>query len=164
MRPRLGRRRRWVLKRPTGRRLHQSQPLNGSKLTTPLVLTGENDLVAGVQVRKGSASGWSDCLAPRTSGVLQVINPAATELLLINPDEVQAIADVTLWGEKGPDPDSRVTRYRPGPAHPARRADLGARRGGDTGWHRRDHVRRTRRDGRIELDRNLGRPGGTGRP
>lgn len=79
----------------------QSQPLKGSKLTTPLVLTGENDLVAGVQVRKGSASGWSDCLAPRTSGVLQVINPAATELLLINPDEVQAIADVTLWGEKG---------------------------------------------------------------
>lgn len=69
-------------------------------IEVPSVVTANSHLVAGV-LTPAPAVGYTACAAPMPTGLLQAIDPASTELLLVNPDANEAAVDLSLLGPDG---------------------------------------------------------------
>lgn len=69
------------------------------EFTGPTVLVS-NDLIVG-GVLSSDPNGYTPCVTALPTGVLQVLDPASTELVLVNTDANEAVVDLTLLGSDG---------------------------------------------------------------
>lgn len=81
-----------------------ADPLRPNAVTAPVTLTrnGDEPLAAGVLSREASTASWTECAMPVTSGGVVITQPATSELVLTNPDAVDALVNVALQGPGGP--------------------------------------------------------------
>lgn len=78
-------------------------PFRAGAVRAPLVIThtGPGAVSAGVYGVEGTDASWTECGAPAVSGEVLVPNPAEAELVLANPDRVNALVNITLDGPTG---------------------------------------------------------------
>lgn len=66
----------------------------------PSVMSSNSIIVGGV-LRPAPSPGYTPCTAPMPTGMLQVLDPSNTELLLVNTDANESVVDLTLLGADG---------------------------------------------------------------
>lgn len=69
--------------------------------TTAAVISGGHSLMGGTNVAADGGRTFAACDAPRSQGTVLVPSPAATDLVLVNPDTSEAIVDLSLSGADG---------------------------------------------------------------
>lgn len=69
-------------------------------VTGPSIMSSNSIIVGGV-LRPAPSVGYTPCTAPMPTGVLQVLDPSATELLLVNTDANESVVDLALLGSDG---------------------------------------------------------------
>lgn len=75
--------------------------LVATKQTRPLVITSAKRFAAGVLTTDAGTASWSRCVAPRTTGLVQLVSAQASELVLVNTDDTAAVVDFSLYGQSG---------------------------------------------------------------
>lgn len=95
-------------------------PIAGRAVTGAVAVGASGPALGGVLAAPATSRlSWAACGQPVTQGLLQLADPAASEIVLVNPDADEISVDLTLYGATG-DVTSAGSRGLSVPAHAVR--------------------------------------------